>query len=916
MTGEVARFELQSPQHLTELATAPLPAPRVTALRRSLHRDLFLDTDDDSLRRRGVACRLRIGADDRRTLSFRVAATASVAGVEAASRVGAVDPAAAVQENTAAGRRLRALVDPARLVVRLELEVERLTRQVAPDWLGRPRVEVHYDQITVRRGALARTYQQMSVHRRRGPMDLFDAIAGHYRATCALRVAADDPRERAELFLKWLRAEPFDHGLGSDRIHRVQTTSGTAALAAFLNPEVSLLAFQTRVLALAEHPATPLGERLRFLGIVSANLDEFFMVRMAGLRMAAVEQREEQSDDGLTPAEQLDVIQERVTELVNRHARCAAACLAELDAHGLRVRPWHALDDAQRAELREYFRENVYPSLTPLAMTAAPGHPLPRLAHASLSMALALRNGDGTGQHFAELELPSTLPRFVRAPSSDGGSTVVPLEELVRGNLDLLYPNVHVEHAVAFRVTRGADLEMDEQSADSLLEAVALAAGRRGLNAAVRLEVERGMPAVMRDLVLEDLRRERNGDGDAPPLRTRDVQEVDGLIDLRCLSELPFPADSSLTYAPFTAAEPVSPDESLFDAIRQRDLLVHHPFESFTATVVRFLSEAAADPDVTTIKITLYRVGDPSPVVDALLEAARCGKDVAAFVELKARFDEEWNVRWARALEQAGGRVVHGLVGLKNHAKVALVVRREEGRLRRYAHIGTGNYNVRSGRQYTDLSLFTADEPVVADVSDLFNALTGSSTPPRRLTRGALVAPHQLMPAVIERIEREAAHARAGRAARIDAKFNGLSDPDVVRALYQASQDGVDVHLVVRGICTLRPAVPGRSDRIRVVSVVGRFLEHSRIYRFANGGDPEYYIGSSDWRPRNLRRRVELLVPVRDRANRATLDHILALYNEDPTAWELTAAGEYVQRAGGKTGAQDQLLAALAATGG
>jgi polyphosphate kinase len=347
----------------------------------------------------------------------------------------------------------------------------------------------------------------------------------------------------------------------------------------------------------------------------------------------------------------------------------------------------------------------------------------------------------------------------------------------------------------------------------------------------------------------------------------------------------------------------------MLDVVRDAELLVHHPFDAFDATVVRFLRDAAADPDVTAIKITLYRVGHPSPVVDALLAAAHAGKKVVALVELKARFDEEHNVGWARALERAGGHVVYGLVGLKVHAKVALVVRREGERLRRYVHVGTGNYSARSGRQYTDLSLFSARDSLTADASDLFNELTGSSRAPQGLSHGALVAPHQLLPAVLTLIEGEAEHARAGRAAAITIKVNGLSDPEVVRALYHAAQAGVRVDLVVRGICTLRPGVPGLSPGIRVVSVVGRFLEHSRVYRFANGGDAAYLIGSSDLRPRNLRRRVELLVPVLDAAHRAELDRLLALYLDDPTAWELTATGSYVHRSGGAPGAQETLAA-------
>ena len=412
------------------------------------------------------------------------------------------------------------------------------------------------------------------------------------------------------------------------------------------------------------------------------------------------------------------------------------------------------------------------------------------------------------------------------------------------------------------------------------------------------------MPGVVCELVLENLRREAAALGTADPVDH--VQVVDGLLDLRCLAELPLPDDPALDYPPLRARTPEA-DRPILDVVRERELLVHHPFDAFDGTVVRFLRAAAADPDVTTIKITLYRVGTPSPVVDALVAAAHAGKRVVALVELKARFDEEHNVGWARALERAGGHVVYGLVGYKVHAKVALVVRREGERLRRYVHVGTGNYSARSGRQYTDLSLFSSRDALTADVADLFNELTGSARPPQGLAHGALVAPHQLLPAVLQRIERETQHARDGRPAAITIKVNGLSDPEVVRALYRAARAGVRVDLVVRGICTLRPGVPDLSPGVRVVSVVGRFLEHSRIYRFANAGAPEYFIGSSDLRPRNLRRRVELLVPVHDTAQRERLDRVLSLYLDDPTAWELAPDGSYEHRAREGMGAQEAL---------
>jgi polyphosphate kinase len=474
----------------------------------------------------------------------------------------------------------------------------------------------------------------------------------------------------------------------------------------------------------------------------------------------------------------------------------------------------------------------------------------------------------------------------------------VALEDVVRGNLASIYPpDIQIEQSFVFRVTRTAELELDEANADDLLDEVVRATAERGQGTVVRVEVERGMPPVLRALLLEDVRREHAG---ADTACLADVEEIDGLVDLRSLSQLDLRPDPAMSYPRLEARRPfaeLSATGSAFEAIAGGDMLVHHPFDSFSDTVVRFLHEAANDASVVAIKITFYRIGNPAPVADALLDAARRGKAVTVFVELKARFDEEINVAWARALETAGGHVVRGLVGLKNHAKVALVVRREGTALKRYVHIGTGNYNARSGEQYTDLSLFTTDDVITSDVADLFNELTGMSEPPRRLSRALLVAPNRLLPAILEQIDREAAHARAGRKARITAKLNGLSDPDVVRALYRASRDGVEIDLVVRGICTLRPGIPGRSDRIRVVSVLGRFLEHSRIYRFANGGDARYFIGSADLRPRNLRRRVELLVPITGEAHRRTLDRILALYVNDSSAWELKADGSYVHRA-------------------
>ena len=672
----------------------------------------------------------------------------------------------------------------------------------------------------------------------------------------------------------------------------------------YLNAELSIMEFTARVLALAEDVRTPLGERFRFLAIASANLDEFFMVRVAGIRRSAIEQSEERAPDGLTPRQQLDLISLHTRSLVARRYRCYSACAAEAAAHGLRLVTWNELDVSRQDQLRAMVRDDLLPALTPLAMTLSPGHPFPRLKHLSLSLAVVLLDRPGAAPHFAQVELPDDAPRFTPVP---GMNAVIALEELVRANLDLLYPSSVVEQAYAFRVTRGADLEINEDRSPSLLHAVEEASKKRFEQPVLRVEVESAMPAVLRDVVLRELRREHGG----AALDAEDFYEVDGPLDLGALSELPLLADPAVGYPPFVATTPFERDASIWTAIDEGDRLFHHPFDDYAASVVRFFREAARDPAVTAIKATLYRAGARSPIVAALVEAAERGKDVVAFVELKARFDEERNVSWAKRLEQAGGRVVHGLIGVKNHAKVALVVRREGNRLRRYVHTGTGNYNAETARLYTDLSLFSADDDLSADVQDLFNELTGSSRAPAQLTRGALISPKQLLPELLAKIEREAAHARAGRGGRIRIKCNGLSEPDIVSALFRASADGVQVELVVRGVCTLRPGVPAVSEHISVVSVLGRFLEHARIFHFANGGADEYYIGSADLRPRNLRRRVELLVPVRDAACRARLDAILDAYIGDPTAWELTTAGEYVRRHGAGPSAQEAMLQRL-----
>lgn len=905
----VLRCELRSASQRELLAVAPLPpAGRVARPTRLLMRDLYLDSVDGALRSRGVTCRLRIASDGRRRLTLVIGAPPGAPAAAQAAHADRVDawvhdddPRVVVAGRSLPARRLRGIVDPASLLVQLELEIDRFTRVLARDWLGRAAVLAHLDAVTGRGAAAGITLHHLSAHAPRGGVEPLEALAAYLRSTHGLAPGAGSTRERVETLVRWRReGRATDDALGSGGMHRIPSAQ-PAPLPEFLDPELGLIAFQERVLAMAERDDVPIAERLRFLSIVSANLDEYYAVRVAALRGLGPEPPEERGDVGLTLAEELEMIEARIAALVRRQARCAERCLSTLARQGVRVTTWERLDDAARAEFRERFADEVLPALTPFAMTLSPGHPLPHLQHLAVSLALQLREPGGR-PHVAELELPATMPRFVSRTTAGGELELLPLEALIRANLDLVYPHEVVEQAFAFRVTRAGALPLDELASDDLLDAVDAAVAQHALGAPVRLEVEPGMPETLRRLLLESLRREKGADGGAPAPGTAIVQEVPGLLDLRGLDSLPLPKRLAAGWPAFSPRQPVPADRPIVEALRDGDLLVHHPFDSFDATVLRFIDEAAADPEVTAIKLTLYRVGESSRVLEALTEAARAGKDVAAFVELKARFDEERNARCARALETAGGRVIYGLVGLKNHAKVALVVRREQGKLRRYVHVGTGNYNARTARQYTDLSLLSGDPALGSDVADLFNALTGTSRAPDALSRGSLVAPRQLCPALLAMIDAEAEHARAGRPSGITIKVNGLTDSEVARALARAAAAGVPVRLIVRGACTLRPAAG-----IEVLSVVGRFLEHSRVYRLENGGARRHYIGSADLRPRNLRRRVELLVPVHDAGARAAIDALLARYLDDPTAWVLQPDGAYLPRGGG-TGAQERFL--------
>ena len=647
-----------------------------------------------------------------------------------------------------------------------------------------------------------------------------------------------------------------------------------------LDADLSTLEFQSRVMAMAEDPATPLLERLNVLAIVSSNLDEFYMVNVGALK----EEEDEES------AARLEAIGIRVSALLSRQHRVLQTCLSELAAAGIHLRRWEELSPTSRALLQAQFQREIFPLVTPRAITVSPGFPVPVMPHLTPLIAVMLHDGQTGPAHFAYLRLPDRIPRLLPVPDS---SDLIPLEEVVRQNLHLVYPDRRIEGAWLFRLTRAAELDLSDEDAGNLLQAIEESVGRRAVNPIVRVEVERAMPQPLRERLLWELRFERGAD--AGSVRERDLVEIDGMLDLRALRELMGAPVPGGRYPPFEGRNPWPGDRDVWSMLRERDSLVYHPYERFGDSTARFFADAADDPAVVAIRLTLYRIGERSPIVDALTRALERKKEVTIFVELKARFDETRNVGWVRRLEEAGATVVYGVVGLKNHAKVGLVLRREDEGLRHYIHIGTGNYNAATAKVYTDLSLFSADRELGADLHDLFNQLTGSSRGPSGTFRRIAVAPDGLLPWLLESIEREREHAAAGRPARIRAKLNGVADTEVVQALYRASRAGVTIELVVRGICVLRPGVPGHSERIRVVSRLGPLLEHARIYHFANGGEERYYIGSADWRPRNLRRRVEVVTPVTDAAARATLEDILTRELADTEAWVLQPDGSYTR---------------------
>ncbi|MHB8144047.1 MAG: polyphosphate kinase 1 [Vulcanimicrobiaceae bacterium] len=655
----------------------------------------------------------------------------------------------------------------------------------------------------------------------------------------------------------------------------------------YFSRELSWLQFNDRVLEEALDAGNPLLERLKFVAIYDTNLDEFFMIRVAAIKQQIDASVQRRSDDGRTPPEHLRAISERLRVSLARKTRLLNDdLLPALGREGIKIVSVGDLDEERQSQLERVFDDRVFPVLTPLAVDS--GHPFPYISNLSLSLAVELEEvtSEGVRLHFARVKIPPTLPRLVAVEAAPADERwFVPLEEVIARHLDALFPGMAVRESYLFRVTRDADLDLQEDEADDLLRAIESELQRRRFGEPVRLEIERGMPEYMRDLLLEAL-----------GLSMVDCYEIEGLqgtSDLMALVGLP--DRDRLHEPPFMPAIPkrLIGVTDMFAAIREGDILLHHPYESFDP-VVQFIAQAADDERVFAIKQTLYRTsGKNSPIVRALLAAAENEKQVAVIIELKARFDEEDNIEWARRLERAGAHVVYGFAGLKAHAKATLVVREDEDGIRRYMHFGTGNYNEKTARLYTDLSLFTCRPELGSDVSQLFNALTGFS----KVTdyEDLLVAPVNMRRELTALIERETEHARAGRPSGIRAKLNAVSDAEIVRALYRASQAGVPIDLLVRGMCVLRPGVPGVSESIRVRSIIGRFLEHSRICVFENGGDREIYIGSADWMARNLDRRVETMIPVLDPLLAETIyGEILAVMLADNVkSRELQSDGTY-----------------------
>ncbi|HEY9677774.1 MAG TPA: polyphosphate kinase 1 [Drouetiella sp.] len=662
----------------------------------------------------------------------------------------------------------------------------------------------------------------------------------------------------------------------------------------YFNRELSLLEFQWRVLEEAQDPTNPLLERFKFLSIVGSNMDEFFMVRVAGLKRQIEAGTVSAGPDGLHPNEQLKVVRESVQRFMSEaHGYLRETLMTELEQADIRILEYPDLSEDQRISMQNYFMQNIFPVLTPLAFD--PGHPFPHISNLSLNLAVLIRDTKGE-ERFARVKIPDSLPQLIsidkpsllasRVPSSVKPQSYMWLDELISAHLQFLFPGMQVLEFHPFHVTRDAEVEIQEWEAEDLLETTEEGIRQRRFGDVVKLTVDEATPDRILEILMSNLE-----------IDTNDVYQIQGrfpLSSLKYISGLDRPDLKDIPFLPNIPAvlNPDLAEEDTFSAIRRRDILLHHPFDSFQP-ITNFLNAAAVDPQVLAIKMTLYRVGKNSPVVEALLRAMANGKQVAVLVELKARFDEESNIEWAKALEREGVHIVYGLQGLKIHSKVALVVRKEGEAIRRYVHLGTGNYNPVTAHLYTDLGLLTCDEAIGSDVTDLFNYLTGYSA--KRDYRKLLVAPINLRERLIALIKREIEHQRKGEQGHLVFKFNALVDDGIIKLLYEASQAGVIIDLIVRGVCCLRPKIPGISENINVTSVVGRFLEHSRIFYFRNGGAEEIFLGSADLMPRNLDRRVEVLFPVEDpRLARHIREDILHIYlNDSVKARYMMADGKY-----------------------
>lgn len=658
----------------------------------------------------------------------------------------------------------------------------------------------------------------------------------------------------------------------------------------FLDRELSWLAFNQRVLEMAEDPNLYLLERVNFLAIFASNLDEFFMVRVAGLKRRIATGLAVTSASGLSPQDVLTQISEEAHRLQERHAKAFIDDIKpQLKDKGIKLVRWAALEESEKSSLSEYFQNQIFPVLTPLAVD--PAHPFPYISGLSLNLAVVIRNKATGKEHFARVKVPPLLPRFVRIPGNTGIQDVryVPLEDIIGEFLGQLFPGMQVLQQHTFRVTRNEDLEVDEDEGENLLVALEKELLRRRFGPPVRLEVANDINPQVLELLIREL-----------DINEEDVYHLPSPLDLTGLFEISSIKRPELHFPPHQVItnrflKPVEDDTiSIFNAMRQRDILLHHPYESFATSVQAFVEEAAADPKVLAIKQTLYRTSGDSPIVDALIAAAEAGKQVLALVEIKARFDEQNNIAWARKLEQAGVHVVYGIVGLKTHCKLALVIRQEGNQLRRYCHIGTGNYNPKTARFYEDYGILTSREGVGEDLTKLFNQLSGYA--PEATFKNLLVSPNGVREGLTQRIEREIEFKRAGKAAHISLKMNSLVDEQIIDSLYRASNAGVTVDVLVRGMCSLRPGVPGLSENIRVRSVLGRYLEHSRIFSFEGGGDPAVFIGSADMMHRNLDRRVEALVRLSQPDHIREMKNLFELSMSDESAtWHLASDGSWAR---------------------